>query len=211
MSIYNVSDPYRLKLTTNPDDFYQYHKKMSGINVKWICFRFDGWVLFLKWGRKMKKTGIMVWGLFVSVSFFSGCSSFNLSSTAVNPGKVCSPSWGVEDDQKVVSFLVIGKGLEPENALSKAEAVLMAQRAAVADGYRQLVEKINGVYVDAFMQAGRGTIQHDTVRVQTRSWLRGVEIMEIYPGDDGITNARLRLKIVLNNTVIGGCHGIPFD
>jgi len=42
----------------------------------------------------------------------------------------------------------------------------MAERAAVADGYRQLVEKVRGVYVDAFMKAGRGTVNHDVIQVQ---------------------------------------------
>ena len=65
-----------------------------------------------------------------------------------------------------MSFYVTGKGLEPENALTKGGAVLMAERAAVADGYRQLVEKVRGVYVDAFMKAGRGTVNHDVIQVQ---------------------------------------------
>ncbi|CCK79541.1 LPP20 family lipoprotein [Desulfobacula toluolica] len=159
----------------------------------------------------MKKTSIIVWGLFFSVLFFSGCSRFNPSSIAVGPGNICVLAGSGGDDQNIVAFQVIGKGLEPENALSKAEAVLMAQRAAVADGYRQLAEKVHGVYIDAFMQSGRGIITHDAVRVQTQSWLRGTEIMEIYQGDHGITNARLRLKIALNHAVIGGWHGISFD
>ncbi len=159
----------------------------------------------------MKKTSMMVWGLLVSVLFFSGCNRLNLSSAAPGSGNVWGSLCDGGDDQKMVAFQVIGKGLEPENALSKAEAVLMAQRAAVADGYRQLVEKVHGVYVDSVMQSGRGTINYDTIRVQTQSWLRGAEIMEIYPGEHGITNARLRLRIVLNHTVIGGCHGMPFD
>ena len=71
----------------------------------------------------------------------------------------------------------------------------MAERAAVADGYRQLVEKIRGVYVDAFMKAGRGTVNHDVIQIHTQSWLRGTEIMEITQGEYGITNARLRLRI----------------
>ncbi|SDT84584.1 LPP20 family lipoprotein [Desulfobacula phenolica] len=159
----------------------------------------------------MKKTSIMVCGLFFSVLFFSGCSRFNISSIAVGPGNICGMAGGEGYDQKMVAFQVIGKGLEPENALSKAEAVLMAQRAAVADGYRQLAEKVHGVYVDAVMQSGRGIITHDAIRVQTQSWLRGAEIMEIYQGDHGITNAKLRLKIALNHTVIGGWNGISFD
>lgn len=146
----------------------------------------------------MKNLIWVVLGVCVSLMIFSGCSSSNTvnpSATAGGPGKVLGPPGGEVDDHKVVTFFVIGKGLEPENALSKGEAVLMAERAAVADGYRQLVEKVRGVYVDAFMRAGRGTVDYDTIQVHTQSWLRGTEIMEISPGEYGITNVRMRLRI----------------
>jgi hypothetical protein len=125
--------------------------------------------------------------------FFFGCTTSQ--STVSSPGGVLGSPGGGADNHKVVSFYVIGKGLEPENALTKGEAVLMAERAAVADGYRQLVEKVRGVYVDAFMKAGRGTVNHDVIQIHTQSWLRGTEIMEITQGEYGITNARLRLRI----------------
>jgi len=141
----------------------------------------------------MKKLSMVLVALLTAVLFFSGCGS--KSSTAGGSGKVLGGSDDGTGNQKVVTFFVSGKGLEPENALSKGEAVIMAERAAVADGYRQLVEKVRGVYVDAFMRAGRGTIDHDTIQVHTQSWLRGTEIMEISKGDYGITVARLRLRI----------------
>jgi len=143
----------------------------------------------------MKKLCIVLLELFIAVLFFSGCGNIRPSSTAGGPGKVLGPPGGESADLKVVTFFVIGKGLEPENALSKGEAVIMAERAAIADGYRQLVEKVRGVYIDAFMRAGRGTIDYDTIQVSTQSWLRGAEIMEISQGEYGITNARLRLRI----------------
>ena len=126
--------------------------------------------------------------------FFFGCSTFQ-SSNASSPGGVLESPKSKANNEKIVSFYVIGKGLEPENALTKGEAVLMAERAAVADGYRQLVEKIRGVYVDAFMKAGRGTVEHDVIQVHTQSWIRGTEVMEITRGEYGITSARLRLRI----------------
>jgi hypothetical protein len=140
----------------------------------------------------MKKIVLLFAGLLV-LSFY-GCST-TASSTASNPGGVLGAPGGSADNHKVVSFYVTGKGLEPENALTKGEAVLMAERAAVADGYRQLVEKVRGVYVDAFMKAGRGTVNHDVIQIHTQSWLRGTEVMEITQGEYGITNARLRLRI----------------
>ena len=111
------------------------------------------------------------------------------------PGGVLDSSAGNAANQKVVTFQVTGKGLEPENALTKGEAILMAERAAVADGYRQLVEKVRGVYVDAYMKAGRGSVNQDEVQVHTQSWLRGTEVMDITQGEYGITLARLRLRI----------------
>jgi hypothetical protein len=143
----------------------------------------------------MKKLSIVLLGLLVSVLFFSGCTSVTSSATAGGPGKVLGPADGESSAHKIISFFVIGKGIEPENALSKGEAVLMAERAAVADGYRQLVEKIRGVYVDAFMRAGRGAVDYDTIQVHTQSWLRGTEIMELFQSEYGITNARMRLRI----------------
>jgi len=111
------------------------------------------------------------------------------------PGNVLDSSVNSMHNHRVVTFRVTGKGLEPENALTKGEAILMAERAAVADGYRQLVEKVRGVYVDAYMKAGRGSVNQDTIQVQTQSWLRGTEVMEITQADYGITLARLRLRI----------------
>lgn len=144
----------------------------------------------------MKKLSMVLLGFFVSVSLFFGCGSLQSSSSnAGGPGKVIGSPGGESDNENVVTFFVIGKGLEPENALTRGEAVLMAERAAVADGYRQLVEKIRGVYVDAFMRAGRGVVDYDTISVHTQSWLRGTEIMEITQGEYGITSARLRLRI----------------
>jgi hypothetical protein len=122
-----------------------------------------------------------------------GCTKVDFSGGG--PGGVLDSSADNTVNQKVVTFQVTGKGLEPENALTKGEAVLMAERAAVADGYRQLVEKVRGVYVDAYMKAGRGTVSQDEIQVHTQSWLRGTEVMDITQADYGITEARLRLRI----------------
>jgi hypothetical protein len=140
----------------------------------------------------MKKLLVLSTGLLVL--FFFGCSNSGRSVSSA-PGSVLDSAGGSADNHKIVTFYVTGKGLEPENALTKGEAVIMAERAAVADGYRQLVEKVRGVYVDAFMKAGRGTINHDAIQIHTQSWLRGTELMEITKGEYGITNARLRLRI----------------
>ena len=114
---------------------------------------------------------------------------------AAAPGNVLGLDAPMDGAQKVVTFDVVGKGLEPENALSKGEAILMAERAAVADGYRQLVEKISGVYVDAYSKAGFGAVSRELITTRAQSWLRGVDIVEIRRGKHGIVEAHMQLGI----------------
>ena len=96
---------------------------------------------------------------------------------------------------RVVNFHVTGKGVAPENALNKGQAMLMAEKAAVADGYRKLVEKIRGVYVDAYLKSGQGVVDYDIVQAHTQAWLRGAEVLEIRKADFGITEAYMRLRV----------------
>jgi hypothetical protein len=136
----------------------------------------------------MKRLFIALLGLMASVLVLSGCGG-------ISSGNVLGTPDGIGKSQKIVTFYVMGKGLEPETALTRGQAVLMAERAAVADGYRQLVEKLRGVYVDAQMKAGNGTVNYDSIQVHTQSWIRGAEVMELTRGDYGITEARMRLRV----------------
>ncbi len=128
------------------------------------------------------------------IVFLTGCNIGQPNKTA-GPGSVLGLDQTSGSSQKVVTFGVVGKGLEPENALTKGEAKLMAERAAVADGYRQMVEKLRGVYVDAFMKAGYGTVNQDVIITKTQSWLRGVEILEIREAQYGISEAHMQLSV----------------
>lgn len=131
----------------------------------------------------------------VLLILLSGCASMGQNSTTASPGPVLGLGKDDGNSQKVVTFEVIGKGLEPENAVTRGEGKIMAERAAVADGYRQLVEKLSGVYVDAFMKAGFGTVNKDMITTKTQSWLRGVDIVEIRSAEYGITEAVMELSI----------------
>ncbi len=127
--------------------------------------------------------------------FSTGCSTLGKNSDTTAPGQVLGQDQNTQASRKVVTFEVVGKGLEPEKALTRGEAALMAERAAVADGYRQLIEKISGVYVDAFMQAGHGTVNKEKITTRAQSWLRGVEVLEIRKAEHDITEAHLQLRI----------------
>lgn len=141
----------------------------------------------------MEKNGGMIL-LFIVVFVLTGCGTGLTPITTSDTGGT-GRVIGQANEQKVVTFDVTGKGLEPETALTKGEAVILAERAAIVDGYRQLVEKIHGVYVDAYMKAGYGTVNHELIKTQTQSWLRGVEIVEIRHANHGITEVQMQLRV----------------
>ena len=122
--------------------------------------------------------------------FFFGCNTYMSS-----PGPVTQKTGEQSGYNRVVTFSVIGKGIEPESALTKGQAWLMAERAAVADGYRQFVEKLRGVYVEAMMSAGYGSVNEEFIQTQTRSTLRGAQVNAITHGEYGIAEAEMTLRV----------------
>jgi len=47
------------------------------------------------------------------------------------------------------SFVVYGEGISPQHTISPAQAMALAKRAAITDGYRQLGEKLYGAKINA--------------------------------------------------------------
>ncbi|MBF0379108.1 MAG: LPP20 family lipoprotein [Desulfamplus sp.] len=142
--------------------------------------------------------------LFMVAFVLSGCiyveqraKGSNLSSTG---GTVEYSANDTTSKQRIVTFEVVGKGLIPETAINTGQGRLMAERAAINDGYRQLVEKIRGVYVDAYSQTTNGIIDYDVIRTRTQSWLRGVQVLEVKESGYGIFNAKLELRIYFTET-----------
>ncbi len=100
-----------------------------------------------------------------------------------------------DNSAKILTFHVIGRGLAPETATSKGQAILLGESAARANGYLKLVEKINGVYIDSYQRIGNGSVNYDIMHMETRAWLRGAEVMDVKEVNDGIFEAYMRVRI----------------
>ena len=72
---------------------------------------------------------------------------------------------------------VIGMGAQPANAVNPAQARMMARRAAVADGYRQLAESIKGVNVDAETTVENMMLTSDIVRTKVSACIQGAVVV----------------------------------
>ncbi|MBE0492565.1 MAG: lipoprotein required for motility [Sulfurospirillum sp.] len=105
--------------------------------------------------------------LFVGVGLlmlFSGCAIINTQAeTEKVAPTVIVQKVEREDIKKILEeekllyidnnaekvFAVNGEGIAPQNTVSPAQAMALAKRAAVADAYRQMAEKLYGVKISA--------------------------------------------------------------
>ncbi|BDY12465.1 LPP20 family lipoprotein [Hydrogenimonas cancrithermarum] len=80
--------------------------------------------------------------------------------------------------QNTVHFQVVGQGVAPVNTVSPAQAMALAKRAAIADAYRQLGEKICGVRVEGRDLIRNMMISRSTVRTQIDAMIRNARILD---------------------------------
>ena len=73
---------------------------------------------------------------------------------------------------------VLGQGVAPMNTYSPAQAFALAKRAAVADAYRLVAEKVKGVRVDGQDLIKNMMVKRSTVRTSVQAMVRNANIVE---------------------------------
>ena len=96
------------------------------------------------------------WIVFMAVSLsmgviFSGCSAKQTpeEQKAVVEKALADQKMAYTTNDAEKSFVVYGEGIAPQNTISPAQAMALAKRSAIADGYRQLGEKLYGAKINA--------------------------------------------------------------
>ena len=82
---------------------------------------------------------------------------------------------GVDWDSRVIT--VTGMGAAPPNAMNPAQANMLARRAAVVDGYRQLAESVKGVNVDAETTVENMMVTSDVIHTKISALIQGARIV----------------------------------
>jgi len=96
------------------------------------------------------------------------------------------------ENQKVV---VTGMGIAPPTAVNAAQARMLARRAAVVDGYRQMAEQINGVQVDAESTVENMMILSDIVRTKVSACIKGARVLDEQILPDGSYAVRMEVPL----------------
>lgn len=94
-----------------------------------------------------------------------------------------------------IHITVVGQGVAPTNTLSPAQAYALAKRAAIADGYRSLAEKLKGVRVEGQDTIRNMMIQKSTVNTQVEAMIKDANIVETV-FTDGL--CEVELEVILS-------------
>jgi len=79
---------------------------------------------------------------------------------------------------RTMHISVIGQGVAPMNTSSPAQAYALAKRAAVADAYRAIAEKVKGVRIDGQDTIKNMMVQRSTVRTYVQAMVKNADIVE---------------------------------
>lgn len=104
------------------------------------------------------------------------------------------PNSPILQPTNVITIRSIGMGVAPENSISPAQAMVLAKRAAIADGYRQLGEKMYGIRLNAKDTVKDAVIQNTTIRTQVHAIIRNAELIETV-FKDGLCQVEMEVKL----------------
>lgn len=77
-----------------------------------------------------------------------------------------------------IRISVMGQGVAPMNTNSPAQAYAMAKRAAIADSYRAIAEKIKGVRIDGQDLIKNMMVKRSVIRTSVQAMVRNANIVE---------------------------------
>ena len=104
-------------------------------------------------------------------------------------------------DWKNNTVTVTGMGVPPDNITNMAQAHIMARRAAIIDGYRNLLEAIDGINVESNTTVQNFAVTDDNVKTSVSGLIQGARIINEQALPDGSYQVTMQLNLYGNNSV----------
>jgi len=125
------------------------------------------------------------------------CPAHEKMAVKTAPAKAAAPKEDVLEADRDLLISVVGQGVAPMNTSSPAQAYALAKRAAVADAYRLVAEKVKGVRVDGQDLIKNMMVQRSTVRTSVQAMVRNANIVET-TFKEGL--CEVEMEIVISHT-----------
>lgn len=104
------------------------------------------------------------------------------------------PNSPILTPNNILELNAVGMGVAPESTISPAQALALAKRAAIIDGYRQLGEKMYGIRLSGQDTVREYVLQSSTTKARVESLIRNAEITEtVYK--DGLCQVSMEVKL----------------
>ncbi|MDF1878839.1 LPP20 family lipoprotein [Sulfurimonas sp. SAG-AH-194-C20] len=120
----------------------------------------------------------------------------NVASLTAEVNDVQSQEDVLAAEEKML-ISVVGQGVAPMNTSSPAQAYALAKRAAVADAYRLIAEKVKGVRIDGQDLIKNMMVKRSTVRTSVAAMVRNANIVET-TFKEGL--CEVEMEIVISHT-----------
>ncbi len=95
---------------------------------------------------------------------------------------------------KSILISVTGQGVAPMSTTSPAQAYALAKRAAVADAYRMIAEKVKGVRVDGEDLIKNMMVKRSTVRTSVQAMVKNANVVET-TFKDGLCEVEMEITL----------------
>ncbi|SFV55833.1 Putative lipoprotein required for motility [hydrothermal vent metagenome] len=95
---------------------------------------------------------------------------------------------------KSIVISVVGEGVAPVNTTSPAQAYALAKRAAIADGYRLIAEKIKGVEVEGQDIVKNMMVKRSSIRTAVSAIVKNANVVET-KFRDGLCEVEMEIKL----------------
>jgi len=99
-----------------------------------------------------------------------------------------------------MTITVVGQGVSPQNTISPAQAYALAKRAAIADAYRLIAEKVKGVRVEGEDYIKNMMVQRTQIRTYVQATIRNSNIVET-TFKEGLCEVEMEIKLYYSDFV----------
>lgn len=131
--------------------------------------------------------------ILTGILLLTGCTAKITSKTVGNKVINIKDNLVLTKDNVLV-FRVIGQGVAPVNTISPAQAKALAKRAAIADAYRQLAEKISGVKIEGKDKIVNMVTKKSVVRTYVNALIKNATVVDSVT-KDGLYEVEMELKM----------------